>query len=60
METLKTSVFPTLKHYGEILNDTTFILKTINSKNGKVVRENMTYKFKQLSPKPDSTCVDIK
>lgn len=60
METLETSVFPTFKHYGEILNDTTFILKTINSKNGKVVRENMTYKFKQLSPKPDSTCVYIK
>ncbi|ATA89505.1 hypothetical protein CGC58_07060 [Capnocytophaga stomatis] len=61
METLESSVFPTFKHYGEILNDSTFVLhRTVNSKKGNVVYENLTYKFKKFSPKPDSTCVYIK
>ncbi|ATA89504.1 hypothetical protein CGC58_07055 [Capnocytophaga stomatis] len=61
METFEGSMFPTFKHYGEILNDTTFLLhKIVNSKTGYIFNKNLMYKFKQFSPKPDSTSVYIK
>jgi hypothetical protein len=46
----------TFSNYGEILNDTTFLItKQINNDSGKSENENLTYRFKQFSPKPDST-----
>ena len=46
----------TFSHFGEILNDTTFMLiKWINNDSGKSYSENLTYRFKQFSAKPDST-----
>lgn len=51
----------TFSHYGEILNDTTFIItKRVNNDSGKSYYENLTYKFKEFSPKPDSTNTFIK
>lgn len=45
----------TFSHFGEILNDTTFLLKKrINNAQNKTFFENLTYRFKQFSPKPDS------
>jgi len=46
----------TFSHYGEILNDTTFLItKQVNNDSGKSYSEKLTYKFRQFSPKPDST-----
>lgn len=46
----------TFSFYGEILNDTTFLVtKWINNDSGKSYSENLTYRFKQFIPKPDST-----
>jgi hypothetical protein len=43
-------------YYGEIINDTTFIInKAVNNGTGKSRSENLTYRFVQFSPKPDST-----
>lgn len=46
----------TFSHFGKILNDTTFLLeKRINNITNKTFTENLTYRFKQFSPKPNST-----
>lgn len=46
----------TFSHFGKILNDTTFLLeKRINNIINKTFTENLTYRFKQFSPKPNST-----
>jgi hypothetical protein len=46
----------TFSHFGEILNGTTFLLtKWTNNDQGKSYSVNLTYRFKQFSPKPDST-----
>lgn len=46
----------TFSHYGEILNDTTFLItKQVNNDSGKSYSEKLTYRFRQFSPKPDST-----
>ncbi len=51
----------TFSNYGEILNDTTFLItKQVNNDSGKSYSEKMTYYFKQFSPKPDSTSIYIK
>lgn len=51
----------TFSHLGEILNDTTFSLKRrVNNDIGKVFPLNLTYRFQQFSPKPDSTNTFIK
>jgi hypothetical protein len=48
-------------HFGEIVNDTTFISnKRKSHSTNKTYTENLTYRFKQFSPKPDSTNVYIK
>jgi hypothetical protein len=45
----------TFSHYGEIVNDTTFIVrKQINNRTNDVYTQKLIYKFKQFSPKPDS------
>lgn len=42
--------------YGKILNDSTFIIeKYVNCCHTHVFPDNFTYRFKQYSPKPDST-----
>ncbi len=47
---------PTYISKGEIMNDTTFVLKKISRPNGKdLTLINETYHFRQFSPKPDST-----
>ena len=47
--------------FGTILNDTTFIInKRVNNRIKKTYQLNLTYRFKQFSPKPDSTNVWIK
>jgi hypothetical protein len=46
----------TFSNYGKIFNDTTFLItKQVNNDSGKSYSENLTYRFKQFSPKPDST-----
>ena len=41
---------------GNIVNDTTFIInKRMDNRAGKSYSENLTYRFKQFSQKPDST-----
>lgn len=46
----------TFSNYGEILNDTTFLItKQVNNDSGKSYSEYLTYRFRQFSPKPDST-----
>lgn len=51
----------TFSSYGEILNDTTFLItKQINNDSGKSTTMNLTFRFKQFSPKPDSTNTFIK
>ncbi|MBT3206885.1 MAG: hypothetical protein HN704_03280 [Bacteroidetes bacterium] len=46
----------TFSNYGEILNDSTFIInKKMNNGTGNTYSVNLTYRFKQFSPKPDST-----
>jgi hypothetical protein len=48
-------------HFGTILNDTTFVIyKRFNNRTKQTYSENLTYRFKQFSPKPDSTNVWIK
>jgi hypothetical protein len=51
----------TFSFYGEILNDTTFLVtKWTNNDSGKSHSENLTYRFRQFSQKPDSTNTFIK
>jgi hypothetical protein len=51
----------TFTRFGKIINDTTFIInKMVNNGGHHVFSENLTYRFKQFSPKPDSTNVFIK
>ena len=46
----------TFSNYGEILNDTTFLItKQVNNDSGKSESLNLKYRFRQFSPKPDST-----
>ncbi len=46
----------TLSFYGEILNDTTFIIsKWTDNEQGESHSVEWTYRFRQFSPKPDST-----
>jgi hypothetical protein len=46
----------TNSRFGEILNDSSFILReTIDNDKGKTYEENIRFEFKQFSPKPDST-----
>jgi hypothetical protein len=48
-------------YYGTILNDTTFIInKWVNNRTKETKSESLTHRFKQFSPKPDSTNVWIK
>ena len=48
-------------YFGTIINDTTFIVnKWVNNRIKKTYEGNLTYRFKQFSPKPDSTNVYIK
>jgi hypothetical protein len=49
------------RHFGEILNDTTFLLtKRVNVRQNHSSSPNLIYQFKQFCPKPDSTNVFIK
>jgi hypothetical protein len=53
----------TFTHFGKIVNDTAFIInkQVYHYRNtNQTYTENLTYKFKQFSPKPDSTNVWIK
>ena len=48
-------------YFGTILNDTTFIInKWVNNRTKETKSENLTHRFKQFAPKPDSTNVYIK
>lgn len=48
-------------HFGNIINDTTFIIKKrVNHRTRSTYSEKLTYRFKQFSPKPDSTSRFIK
>ncbi len=50
----------TFTYSGKIINDSTFIInKSICNENGKIYLENLTYRFKPFSSKPDSTNVWI-
>ena len=50
----------TFSHFGEILNDTTFAIKERVNNGGDITfSENLTYRFKNFNPKPDSTNVWI-
>jgi len=50
-----------VRYFGEILNDTTFLVtKRVDKGTKKSYSINDTYRFKQFSPKPDSTNVYIK
>ncbi len=47
---------PVYRRNGIILNDSTFVIKSVSKPNGKEFKEeNTTYHFRQFSPKPDST-----
>lgn len=51
----------TFSNYGWILNDTTFLItKQVNNNTGTATYDNLTYHFRQFSPKPDSTNAFIK
>lgn len=54
----------TYTYFGKIINDTTFIINKrvyrSSSKSNITYDENTTYRFRQFSPKPDSTNVFIK
>lgn len=51
----------TFSHFAEILNDTTFFLrKRVNNDQNVTREENIIYRFKKFSPKPDSTNTFIK
>lgn len=46
----------TFSNYGEILNDTTFLIsKQVNNESGATEAMSLTYRYRQFSPKPDST-----
>ena len=46
----------TRSYFAEIINDTTFVLqKEVDNLTGNTFEENITYRFKKFSPKPDST-----
>jgi len=46
----------TFNHFADILNDTTFILRErVDNLLSSSSTENLTYRFKEFSPKPDST-----
>lgn len=46
----------TVIRQGDILNDTTFVIrKRINNYDGKTYLVQDTFRFRQFSPKPDST-----
>ena len=46
----------TRSYFAEIINDTTFVLqKEVDNLTGNIFEENITYRFKEFSPKPDST-----
>ena len=48
-------------HYGNIVNDTTFIINERRSNSsGNIIQEGLTYRFVQFSPKPDSTNIYVK
>lgn len=50
-----------VSYFGKIINDTTFIVnKSISHRTNQTWINNHTYRFKQFSPKPDSTNVYIK
>jgi hypothetical protein len=43
-------------HLGKIINDTTFMInKWINHESNETYSKDLTYRFKQFFPKPDST-----
>jgi hypothetical protein len=47
---------PVYRRKGDILNDSTFIIKSVSRPNGKEFKEeNRIYHFRTFSPKPDST-----
>ena len=51
----------TFSNFGEILNDTTFLItKQVNNQSGATEAMSLTYRFRQFSPKPDSTNIFIK
>lgn len=51
----------TFSNYGKILNDTTFLItKQVNNDSDKSYSETLIYRFRQFSPKPDSTNTFIK
>lgn len=51
----------TFSNFGEILNDTTFLItKQVNNESGVTEAMSLTYRFRQFSPKPDSTNIFIK
>ena len=51
----------TFSNFGEIINDTPFLItKQVNNDSGTSYSENLLYRFKQFSPKPDSTNTFIK
>jgi hypothetical protein len=48
--------YPTLRHTGRVLNDTTFYINTAKEDYQKPkIFENSIYHFKKFEPKPDST-----
>lgn len=53
--------FPTVKRSGEILSDTTFVIRKTYDQSSKKNRfEKTIYRFRKFSPKPDSTNKFIK
>ena len=51
----------TFSHFGKIVNDTTFIInKQVDNRTNTTYSENLTYRFKKFSPKPDSTNAFVK
>ena len=46
--------------YGEIINDSTFVMKRFIGIEGSESFHNLKFKFKKISPKPDSTSVYIR
>ena len=54
-------IIGTFSYYGEIINDTTFIINNIvYNGNNKRASKYLTYHFKEFSQKPDSTNVFVK
>lgn len=52
--------YKTVKYYGKIINDTTFIINTIISKDKLLKFKEIKYHFKKFDPKPDSITKFIK